>query len=282
VFTAQTGMPLDPGTILVAPPDHHLLVHGSRITLGRGPKENGHRPAIDPLFRSAARWHGPHVVGVVLSGALDDGAAGLWTVAERGGVAVVQDPETATYDGMPRAAVRAVPNATLTHIDELAKVLTELCREDVGDPKRPAWHDLDTEVGVAEFDEAAMGGPHRPGRPAAMTCPDCNGAMFEFDEGDLVRYRCRVGHAWSSESLLMQQVETAETALWAAIRALEEKASLHRRIIKDMSRPSALTEAYHAERATEAERSAAALRDLLRRPLTDDAVGSMGLQPDLT
>jgi two-component system chemotaxis response regulator CheB len=191
-------------------------------------------------------------------------------------------PVFTAQTGMPRAAVRAVPNATLTHIDELAKVLTELCREDVGDPKRPAWHDLDTEVGVAEFDEAAMGGPHRPGRPAAMTCPDCNGAMFEFDEGDLVRYRCRVGHAWSSESLLMQQVETAETALWAAIRALEEKASLHRRIIKDISRPSALTEAYHAERATEAERSAAALRDLLRRPLTDDAVGSMGLQPDLT
>jgi two-component system chemotaxis response regulator CheB len=271
--TARDGMALEGGTVLVAPPDHHLLLHGSRVVLGRGPKENGHRPAIDPLFRSAARWHGSRVIGVVLSGALDDGAAGLWTIADRRGAAVVQEPETALYDSMPRAALNAVPDAHVVPIGELAKVLVELCNEEIEAPVHPVAPDLATEAAIAALEEAAFADPDRPGRPAAMTCPDCNGAMFEFDEGDLVRYRCRVGHAWSAESLLLQQVEAAETALWAAIRALEEKAALHRKIVRDMGKPSPLTETYHAERAAEAERSAAALRDMLRSPLTADAVG---------
>lgn len=271
---AQDGMSLEPGHVLVAPPDHHLLVRGNRIRLGRGPKENGHRPAIDPLFRSAARWHGPRVVGVVLSGTLDDGAAGLWTIAERGGQVVVQDPDTATYDGMPRAALRAVPTAHTASGVELAKLLVELCSEELGPEVGPVSRELEVEAEIPALDESALSDSDRPGRPAAMTCPDCNGAMFELEDGGLVRYRCRVGHAWSPESLLIHQVEVAETALWAAIRALEEKGALHRRVAGEDLRPGSRNEGYHRDRAAEAEQAAAVLREMLRRPLTRDAIGA--------
>jgi two-component system chemotaxis response regulator CheB len=273
VCNAEDGAPLNRGDVLVAPPDRHLVVRGDQVRLGRGPKENGHRPAIDPLFRSAARWRGSRVVGVVLSGTLDDGAAGLWTIAERGGAAVVQDPAHALYDGMPRAALRAVPTAHVASGEELAKLLVELCSEELDAVVPPVAHDLEVESEIPEMDEAAFVDTDRPGRPAAMTCPDCNGAMFELEEGSLVRFRCRVGHAWSAESLLVEQVESAETALWAAIRALEEKAALHRRMAGDAIPAHSVSAEYHDDRAGEAERSAAVLRDMLRTPMTADAVG---------
>jgi two-component system chemotaxis response regulator CheB len=275
VRSAEDGMTLEPGTVLVAPPDRHLLVRGRRVRLGRGPKENGHRPAIDPLFRSAARWRGALAVGVVLSGTLDDGAAGLWTIADRGGATLVQDPDTAVYDGMPRAALRAVPGAYVAYGPALGKLVAELCTEEIDAPVVPVPRDLEVEAEIPELDEGAFTDPDRPGKPAAMTCPECNGAMFELVEGDLVRYRCRVGHAWSSESLMIHQVEAAETALWAAIRALEEKAALHRRVIEERRPRSRLTEDYHADRAAEAERSATVLREMLRHPLTGDALGGI-------
>jgi two-component system chemotaxis response regulator CheB len=270
VCNAEDGAPLQRGDVLVAPPDHHLVVHGDQVRLGRGPKENGHRPAIDPLFRSAARWRGSRVVGVVLSGTLDDGAAGLWTVAERGGAAVVQDPDQAMYDGMPLAALRAVPTAHVASGAELAKLLVELCSEELEAVVPAVAHDLEVESEIPEMDEAAFV-TERPGRPAAMTCPDCNGAMFELEEGTLVRFRCRVGHAWSAESLLVEQVESAETALWAAIRALEEKAALHHRMAGEDAPPRSASTEYHDDRAREAERSAAVLRDMLRTAMTQDS-----------
>jgi two-component system chemotaxis response regulator CheB len=275
VRSATNGMTLEPGAILVAPPDQHLLIRANRIALGRGPKENGHRPAIDPLFRSAARWFGPRAIGVILSGTLDDGAAGLWTIAEHGGAAVVQDPDTALYSGMPRAALRAVPAAQVAPLPDLAKLLVDLIAEDVEIAETSVSRDLAAESEIPAMDETALADPDRPGRPAAMTCPNCQGAMFTFDEGEMVRYRCRVGHAWSSESLLLYQEESAETAVWTAIRALEEKAAVHRRIVAEAKRPSAMTEAYHGERAAEAEQAAAVLRDMLRSPLTADGIGDV-------
>lgn len=269
VRQAEDGLPLKQGTVLVAPPDRHLLIRDSTVVLGRGPKENGHRPAVDPLFRSAARWRGPGTVGVVLSGTLDDGAAGLRTIADRGGVAVVQTPESALYDGMPCAALRAVPDAQQAHGRELADLLVRLCDEQVpADPPEPD-RDLAMETEIADMGEAALGAAERPGRPAAMTCPDCSGAMFEIQEGSVVRFRCRVGHAWSPESLLAEQVESAEAALWAAIRSLEEKAALHRGLAgSEMG--SSPNRAYHAERAEDAQHSASVLREMLRQPLAGD------------
>jgi two-component system chemotaxis response regulator CheB len=273
VFAAEDDLPLKPGAVLVAPPDRHLIVRGDFAALGVGPKENGHRPAIDPLFRSAARWHDSRVIGVILSGTLDDGAAGLWTVSDRGGAALVQDPDEALYDGMPRAALRAVPDAQVAPLSKLARLIDELCREEVADHGEPIGRTLKTEAAIPELDEDALANAARPGRPAAMTCPDCNGAMFELEEGSMLRFRCRVGHAWSMESLLVEQVEEAEEALWAAIRALEEKGALHRRLVDDPSASQgAMVQSYHHERAREAEHAAATLREMLRRPLTHEMV----------
>ncbi|HET6815755.1 MAG TPA: chemotaxis protein CheB [Mycobacteriales bacterium] len=272
VATAYDGAPLANGRIFVAPPDRHLVVRDGHVALGRGPKENGHRPAIDPLFRSAARWRGPNTIGVILSGTLDDGAAGLLSLTERGGLAVVQDPQSAAYDGMPSAALRAVPDAKVAAGPALAALVASLCGEavsvDAVDPVRR----LDLEADIARLDEEALAAKDRPGRPAALTCPDCNGAMFEIDDGNLVRYRCRVGHAWSPDTLLFEQVEMAEAALWAAIRTLEEKAALHRKMsARAQGEHKLLGQRYHDEQAEAADSSASVLRDLLRRPLTGDA-----------
>jgi two-component system chemotaxis response regulator CheB len=273
---AEDGAPVAPGRILVAPPDRHLVIRDGHVMLGRGPKENGHRPAIDVLFRSAARWYGPRTVGVVLSGTLDDGAAGLRAIAERGGAAVVQDPETALYDGMPSAALRAVPTAFCAAGADLARTVVKLSQEPVADlPERPVDRTLEMETDIPEMDEHALNDEDRPGVPAAMSCPDCSGAMFVLDEGSVLRYRCRVGHAWSPESLLAMQVEEAEGALWAAIRVLEEKAALHRELADRAEKHHrGLGRDYHRERAQEAQESAATLRELLRQP-----VGRTGPSP---
>jgi two-component system, chemotaxis family, protein-glutamate methylesterase/glutaminase len=277
--SAWDGAPLKPGTILVAPPNRHLIVRDDHVVLGRGPKENGHRPAIDPLFRSVARWRGQRAIGVVMSGTLDDGAAGLASIAERGGVGVVQDPEQALYDGMPRAALAAVPDALVSSGTKLAHLIARLCEKTVDTHLRPVDRVLQMETDIPDMDEQSLADNDRPGRPAAMTCPDCNGAMFVLDESNVIRYRCRVGHAWSPESLLMGQLEAAEGALWAAIRTLEEKAALHRNLVQRSS-ATRLAQGYHAERAAEADSSAAVLRDMLRRPLifSDTEIGDASVE----
>jgi two-component system chemotaxis response regulator CheB len=231
---AADGDPLRAGQILVAAPDHHLVVTGDRLMLSRGPRENGHRPAIDVLFRSAARSLGPRVLGLVLSGTLDDGAAGAVAVAERGGRVAVQDEGEALYPSMPRAAAAAVPAADRRRVGQLAELVVAWAHEPrppaagsrSDDPDRPRTT-MDKEIEMAELHPDGMHDPSRPGTPSGFGCPDCAGALFEITEGRLTRYRCRVGHAWSAESLLARQSADVEGALWMALRSLEEKATLN-------------------------------------------------------
>ena len=180
VAVAEHGRPLEAGTVVVAPSDQHLLVHGGEVRLSSGTKENGHRPAVDPLLRSAARWAGPRVVAVVLSGSLDDGAAGAAAVAQQGGAVVVQDPAEALFDSMPRAALRAVPDAvvlpvrgTWGHDWGPAAV-----REETPVPE-PQREELTWETEMAELDEGAASGVAAPGRRVSLSCPSCHGAMNE-------------------------------------------------------------------------------------------------------
>ncbi|HEX7181208.1 MAG TPA: chemotaxis protein CheB [Thermoanaerobaculia bacterium] len=256
------GEPIQQGRIYVAPPDHHLVIEDGHVRLSRAPTENGHRPAVDVLFRSGALAYGPRAVGVVLTGNLDDGTAGLATLKKHGGIAVVQDPAEADYSGMPRSAVENVAVDHICPLGEIAPLLTELAHRMVEDPTPPEadseTHDMknDLEHGVDREGK---------GRPSAFTCPDCGGTLFEKIEEELAHFRCRVGHAYSLESLLARQVATLEATLWAAARALEENAALARRMEGWMRRSGKAPagEARYARRAEEAEHHAEALRRIL-------------------
>jgi two-component system, chemotaxis family, protein-glutamate methylesterase/glutaminase len=233
VSPAVAGRRLEAGTVLVAPPNQHLMVIDGEVALSSGPQENGHRPAVDVLFRSAARVAGPRTIGVVLSGSLDDGAAGAVAIASRGGRIMVQDRAEALYSSMPDAAARAAHADARLTAGSMGSVLAQwLDAHDSAvvvapaDTSQAASETMRMEVEMADLDPAAVHEPERPGIPAGFGCPDCGGALFQIDEGGLRRYRCRVGHAWSPESLLAEQTSAMEGALWMALRSLEEKAAL--------------------------------------------------------
>ena len=267
VRPARHGAPLERGTVTVCVPDVHLMVDGNRVALSRGPRENGHRQAVDVLVRSAARAATPRVVGVVLSGALDDGTAGLIAVRARGGVGVVQDPDDAMYASMPLharevgGAEHVVPVAGMP--DLLLRLLAE--EVDVADVSPPSEL-MGTETAMAELDGDAYDGADRPGAASGYGCPTCHGALFTIREGGMERYRCRVGHAWSPEALAEEQAQALEGALWMALRGLEERAALAqhmgRRAEERGHRHSALR--FH-QRSDEARDAAALLRNLLQR-----------------
>jgi two-component system chemotaxis response regulator CheB len=228
----RDGQAIQPGRIYVAPPDHHLLIKDRHLRVTRGPRENRHRPAADVLFRTAARSCGRRVIGVVLSGALDDGTAGLMVIKRQGGLAVVQDPAEALYPSMPSNARDHVAVDHCLPVAQIAPLLARLVNEPVEEPAggEPVSDELNQEAEMAELDAAAMQDPHRAGTPSAFGCPECGGVLWELRDGELLHFRCRVGHAWSPDSLLAEQSEALEAALWTALRALEESAALSRRL----------------------------------------------------
>ena len=260
---AREGDLLEPGQILIAPPDRHLIVYDGAVALSRGPQENGHRPAIDVLFRSAARARGSRVIGVVLSGALDDGAAGAVAIVSRGGGCVVQDFDEALHDSMPRAAFAAVREGKIAPAADIPTVLTSLLDQTV-DHEPPPSDLMRQEAAMADMDPTAMHDEERPGTPSGFACPDCHGALFEIVEGSLTSYRCRVGHAWSAESLAARKTVDLESALWMALRSLEEKAVLSRTLGGSaVDRGHDLTAERFEEAADEALRAAELVRDLI-------------------
>jgi two-component system chemotaxis response regulator CheB len=270
VEAATDRSPLRAGHVVVAQPDRHLLVRDAQVRLGAGPRENGQRPAVDATFRSVARWYGERAVGVICSGALDDGAAGALALSVRGGMVLVQDPEEAMYDGMPASALRAVSQATVAPLRVLAGEIAERLKSVDPlveyEPPSTVPPELALEAAMAELDDVALQQPERPGTPAGLSCPDCHGALFEIDEQSLVRYRCRVGHAWSPENLLVQQNEELEGALWMALRELEDRAALHRRMASSARSGGHGSLATQSEaRSADAARSAELIRELLLR-----------------
>lgn len=257
----KDGEPILPGRIYVAPPDHHLVVEPGHVRLSRAPTENGHRPAVDVLFRTAAHVYRERTVGVVLTGNLDDGTAGLATLKRLGGTAIVQDPEEADYPGMPLSALRAVAVDHVLPLLEIGPLLDRLARKPVEPPESAlAQGDGDMK------DKLEWGDDREKGEFASgLTCPECGGALFEQSQLGIVHFRCRTGHAYSPESLLAEQGDALEASLWAAVRALEENAALARRMEKWMNQRgrSPAGEERYGRRAAEAERHADALRRLL-------------------
>jgi two-component system chemotaxis response regulator CheB len=233
VKQAAEGDPVRPGHVLVAGPDQHLIIYDGKVTLSRGPTENGHRPAVDVLFRSAARVAGPKAVGVVLSGALDDGTAGLAAIRSRGGIGIVQDPDEALHPGMPRSAIEGAAPEHVVGVSDMPALLQRLAEEDLDDTSFPPPSELmEVETAFAKLDPKAYDSLERPGQPATFTCPDCNGTLAHIHDEGVLRFRCRVGHAWTAQSLLTQQNSAMESALWMALRSLEEKATLTRDMVR--------------------------------------------------
>jgi two-component system, chemotaxis family, protein-glutamate methylesterase/glutaminase len=219
----RTGQRLAAGEILVAPPDRHLLVKDSRVLLSQGPRQNGQRPAVDALFRSAALAHGPGVVAVVLSGAVDDGTSGAAAVAAQDGTVLVQDPGEARVSSMPRSALAAVRRARAVPTALLGAAIADLVGRPAGAVTGPP-------------DEGSVAMPAGPtsttdlGVPAALGCPECQGGMFETVPDGSVTYTCHVGHAWSAQSLLDAQKQAVEGAVYNAASKLMEMAAVHRRL----------------------------------------------------
>jgi two-component system, chemotaxis family, protein-glutamate methylesterase/glutaminase len=253
-----------PGHIYVARPDYHLLVEAERVRVVRGPRENRHRPSIDPLFRSAAWSYGPRVVGVVLTGYLDDGAAGLWAIKSCGGLAIVQDPADAMHHDMPINAARSIDVDYSVPVSEIAPLLVKFAREPV-DPKmefvRPA--NIATEIGFVKM-ERDIADMNKLGPLSAFTCPTCRGALWELHD-DVLRYRCHTGHAFSKDSLLGEQTTAIEDALYSALRAVEEKATVLRRLGERTAGRSELVGADYESKAVALEETADVLRSILSR-----------------
>lgn len=261
---ARHGETIEPGRIYVAPPDYHLLLNSGTVRLGHGPLENRFRPAVDPLFRSAAVHYGGRVIGVVLSGSMDDGTAGLLAVKERGGLAVVQDPEDAAFPGMPSSAVEQVEVDHIVPAAELGGLLDRLAREPArrGSPRASETMLVEAEVAEAGMDPKQ--GRESIGAPSKFGCPECGGVLFELRNGTMVRYRCRVGHAYSAESLMADQADHGEAVLWSALRALEEIAVMSRQLAeRGRMREHPRLAARFERRAEETERNAAILRAML-------------------
>ncbi|HYI02813.1 chemotaxis protein CheB, partial [Hyalangium sp.] len=226
----KDGEPLRPGCIYVAPSDRHLLVEPGRVRVVKGPRENNHRPAVDPLFRSAALAYGARVVGVVLTGALNCGTSGLISIKAQGGVAVVQDPADAYCGDMPRSALEYVAADYCVPLAELGGLLDRLARTPIDSRKRRPSQLLEQEVGSQLAALDAVNKAPSSGSPSHFSCPDCGGVLFELSEEGLLRFRCRVGHDYTGAALASGQQHTVDSALWAAARALEEKAALARRM----------------------------------------------------
>jgi two-component system chemotaxis response regulator CheB len=268
VAHAIDGEPIMRGRIYVAPPDQHLIIEDGIVRLVRGPKENLHRPSIDTLFRSAARWAGPRVIGVVLTGARDDGKVGMRAVQQRGGFTIVQDPLEAPFPSMPMSVMQDIRVDYSLPLRGIAPLLNELSHEAVDEEERyPVPDDVEIESRIAEQKMEAdelIASVERLGKISRLTCPDCHGALWEITDQDILRYRCHVGHAFTAEALNEGQSEMLEAALWSAVRALEEQMMLAQRIVERARKANHVRAAVMFERkAREAEEHSGVLRELL-------------------
>lgn len=261
----KNGEKIQPGRIYIAPPDYHLLVHPSTLELSRGPKENGHRPALDPMFRSAAKAYGPKAIGVVLTGMLDDGTSGLNAIKAEGGIALVQDPAEAPFTSMPASAIANVTVDRVLPLADLAKEISTLTTHMAASPPM-ASDQPQHEDDVVAAEKAAAEKGERSNAASPLTCPDCGGVLWELQEGNLLRFRCHVGHAYSLDSLMVEQANDLDRALWMAVRTIEERAALSRRLeahAKEQNRPKSAEQ--FAKRAAEAEQNVDLVRQIILR-----------------
>jgi two-component system, chemotaxis family, protein-glutamate methylesterase/glutaminase len=263
---------LEPQRIYMAVPDHHLMIEDDRVRLTRGPRESHARPSVDVLFRSAAYHGGARVIGVVLTGTLDDGTAGLWAIKDRGGVAIVQSPKEAAYPSMPQSALRHVAVDYTLQLTDIPNVLRSLTRERIEVRERDMNEKLKIETRIAFENSALEHGVRTLGTPSFYTCPECHGSMVAIEEGSIKRYRCHTGHAYSAPALLEQALPAIEATLWSALAQAEERQIL----LHELAQPAGSEaseaggqEQDYARQEREMQLLTERIRELMRDPLFD-------------
>lgn len=232
------GEKIQPGRIYIAPPDYHLLVNSGSMRVVRGPQENRFRPAIDALFRSAARTYGPRVVGVILTGYLDDGTVGLQAVKKRGGVAVVQDPNEAEYPSMVKSALRYVKVDHCIPLAEIPNLLVRLASVPAAEEKSyPVTKEIEIESNIAEQGmntKEFLENVEQIETRTTYGCPECGGSIWQIGTEEPLRFRCHIGHSYTADIFLSEQTQGIENALWSAVRAMEEKVTFSRQMAERM------------------------------------------------
>ena len=231
------GEAIQKGHIYVAPPDYHLLVNQGLMRVVRGPQENRFRPAIDALFRSAARAYGSRVVGVVLTGYLDDGTVGLQAVKKLGGVAIVQDPNEAEYPSMVKSALRYVKVDHCLPLAKIPEMLVQLSSQPAVEEKPTVTEEIEVESKIAEQGmntQEFLENVEAIGTRTTYTCPECNGSIWQIGKEEPLRFRCHIGHSFTANVFLSEQTQNIENALWSAVRAMEEKVTFSRQMSERM------------------------------------------------
>ncbi|BDG04779.1 chemotaxis protein CheB [Anaeromyxobacter oryzae] len=256
------------GHVYVAAPDHHLLLKGDRVRVSRGPQENRFRPSIDALFRSAARAHGSRVIGMVLTGYLDDGTVGLQTIKKRGGITVVQDPAEAEYPSMPMTALRYMTVDHTVPIADAGALLMRLVAEPpLPQEDFPTTTSLEIEANIADQvmnTKEFLENVERIGERTTFTCPDCNGAIWQIGDGEPLKVRCHVGHSFTGEIFAAEQRRNTESALWTAIRIMEERVTFSRLLAERLRKQNLLEEAeVHEKDARAVDDDVTRIRDLV-------------------
>jgi two-component system chemotaxis response regulator CheB len=226
IMQVEDGLQIQRGSIVVARPDYHLMVEEKRMRVTRGPRENRHRPAIDTLFRSAAYSHGERVIAVLLTGALDDGTAGLWTVRDRSGLAIVQDPAEAEFPSMPLSALQYAGADYTASLSQIGPLLARLSTQTVAPTGNAVSAELEIEIQISKEGRGLQAGVMTLGEITPYTCPECHGVLVKLKEGGVPRFRCHTGHAYSINNLLAEVTEDVESSLWGALRSIEESAML--------------------------------------------------------
>jgi two-component system chemotaxis response regulator CheB len=266
------------GRIYIAPPDYHLVIEQDRIRTTKGPKENRFRPAVDPLFRSAAYSYGSRVIGIVLSGALDDGTAGLWVIKHNNGIAIVQDPDDAVVRAMPENALGTVDVDYKVPVSEMPALLSRLVKEPIMEPNGTDGFEkekVEAEVGIAMDDELLKKKFMDFGELTPYTCPECHGVLSSIREGSRIRFRCHTGHAFSADSLLATLTENIEENIWNALRSVQESVMFLNHMgdhLAAMNRPHVA--ALYFKKAKEAEERSHILRNAIHEheQLSSDSI----------
>ncbi|UWU23453.1 chemotaxis protein CheB (plasmid) [Rhizobium sp. CB3060] len=276
VKNAEDGEAILPGQIYLAPSDYHLLVIKDKLTLGNGPRENLARPSIDSLFRSAALSYGPRTIGVLLSGKMNDGASGLATIKQAGGVALVQAPEDAATPEMPMSALEATPVDLNATSEELARAIIHFSAEPPG-PARPLPAGVRIEVEIAAGGRSDTSKIKQLADASPLTCPECGGVLSEVRDSQPLRFRCQIGHAYTAKALIAEQRDSVDVAMRVALRIVEERAALVDRLAKEATKANRLGMAeMHEERASEYRKHVDILRTAILQGMEDKAPNESG------